>query len=85
MKKGQAVRRSKKDLLLDVAKRMPPLYHKRPGGEFDYRTSDVVTWLCGQPEILDYIFQSVANRSEAGKLIEYDHETGRWKGVEYGD
>ena len=66
--------------LLDVVKKMPPLYHTLPGEEFDLSKSEVVQWLIRQPDILSYI----ANRiTGIGKLIVYDRETGKWKGVDY--
>lgn len=68
---------------LEVAKKMPPLYHKLPGEEFDIAKSEVVKWLITQPEIMQFIMDRVANRAEASRLITYDPDTGKWQGVEY--
>ena len=81
-------RRTKKDGLLDIAKKMSPLHHKRPGRDFDWKESEAVGWLISQPEILDFVWQSVHNKtgSHGGKaLIVFDPETHTWKGVDYGD
>lgn len=67
--------RSKK---LDVAKRMPPLFHKLPGEEFDITKSEAARWLCTQPEIMQWVFDQM-NHSEN---IIYDPDTGKWKGVD---
>lgn len=66
--------------LLDVAKKMPPLYHTLPGEEFDLSKSEVVQWLIQQSDILSYISNRVMG---TGELIVYDQETGKWQGVDY--
>ncbi len=66
--------------LLDVVKKMPPLYHTLPGEGFDVSKSEVVQWLIQQPDILSYIVNRVTGTS---KLIVYDRETGKWQGVDY--
>ncbi len=68
---------------LEVAKKMPPLHHKLPGQEFDISKSEVVKWLIGQPEILQFVMDRVAGRSEASRLIRYNPDTGTWQGVDY--
>lgn len=72
--------KNKVSKLLDVAKRMPPLYHTLPGEEFDVSKSEVIQWLIRQPDILSYISNRVRGDS---KLIVYDWETGKWQGVDY--
>ncbi len=72
--------KNKVSKLLDVAKRMPPLYHTLPGEEFDVSKSEVIQWLIRQPDILSYISNRVRGDS---KLIVYDRETGKWQGVDY--
>lgn len=76
-------RRTKKDELLDAARKMPPLHHKLPGENFDFEKSEAVRWLVMQPDILNYIWQSVCLRGEASRLIVYDSEHGTWQGVDY--
>lgn len=68
--------------LLEIAKKMPPLYHTLPGEEFDVSRSEVVQWLIQQPDILSYISNRVKGDS---KLIVYNRETGKWQGVDYDD
>lgn len=65
--------------LLEVAKKMPPLYHTLPGQEFDVQKSEMVQWLIQQPDILSYI----SNRVRDGQHIIYDPDTGKWQGVDY--
>lgn len=79
-------RKTKKEELLDAAKKMPPLHHKYPNENFDWNKSETGKWLISQPEILDFIWQSVKNRtgSHGGKaLIVFDPETHTWQGVDY--
>lgn len=76
-------RRTKKDELLDVARKMPPLHHKLPEEKFDWKKSEVVRWLIEQPEILNYIWQSIYNRGEASCLVKFNAASGEWKGVDY--
>lgn len=67
--------RSKK---LDVAKKMPPLYHTLPGKAFSLEESEVLEWLSSQGELQLWLFNQL---SYAG-YIEYDPETGLWSGIE---
>lgn len=78
-------KRTKKDQLLDVARQMPPLHHKLPYESFDWNKSAALKWLVSQPEILNYVWQSISNRSDADEFIVYDSETGMWQGVDYDD
>jgi hypothetical protein len=65
---------------LDVIKSMPPGYHKLPDREFDIHKSKVVKWLIQQPEILQYLWDEVARRTEH---VVYNPTTGLWVGVDY--
>ena len=57
---------------------MPPLRHT-VGGQFDYATSEVVTWLVNQPTIRDYLFRAISRNG----LIVYDTAAGTWQGRDY--
>lgn len=74
--------RTKKNMLLDVARKMPPLHHKFPGEEFDVKKSAVMKWLMASPEIMDFVWQSVRGQSKGNgrPLVTYDPDTGMWKG-----
>lgn len=66
--------------LLDIAKTMPPLYHKLPNEDYDVNKSEVAKWLVNQPDIMNYI----VNRIKSCKnFIVYDPSTGKWNGVDY--
>jgi hypothetical protein len=65
---------------LNSAKKMPPLKHK-VGKEFDVNTSEVITWLLGQPKIKQKIFD-MANQH--GFII-YNSNTNTWQGCDYED
>lgn len=67
----------RKSKLLDVAKKMPALRHSVPGETFDIRKSEVVKWLLDQPDIMNYLW----NHVKQSGYVEYDSETGLWKGV----
>lgn len=69
---------------LDCVKKMPELWHKISDGEFDITKSEVVDWLINQPDILQYIFNRVANNGSK-TLIVYNPERGSWKGVDNTD
>lgn len=57
---------------------MPPLPHRRRDGEpFDIERSEVADWLCGQPSVRQYVFD-LAN---GYGLIEYDPDSGTWRGT----
>lgn len=66
---------------LECVKGMPPLHHSVPDSEFDIRKSEVVMWLVREPEVLQWLFNSVMNK----KAIVYDPESGTWKGAEWSD
>lgn len=75
----------KRDELLDIARSMPPLYHKIPEEDFDWDRSETLRWLLSQPEVMNYIWQCISNRGRADKLIVFDQETRKWHGIDYGD
>ncbi len=75
--------RTKKDKLLDVVKKMPPMYHTLPGEIFDMGKSEVIKWLIGQPEILDFLWRSIRGKGGASCLVRYDPGTGKWQGVDF--
>jgi hypothetical protein len=62
---------------LRAAAHLPLLPHHRPGQHFDIQNSALCDWLCDQPAIRQWIF-NVAKRHGA---IQFDIETGRWRGV----
>lgn len=76
-------RKTKKDYLLDVVKQMPPLYHKLPGKDFDWNESEALKWIVSQPEVLNYLWQSIRNRSDASELMVYNTKAGTWQGADY--
>ncbi len=67
------------DKRLCVLRYMPPLHHKLPGKDFDIRSSEVINWLIRNPNVLGYLWSKVS----MSRLIEYDPDTGTWKGVDY--
>lgn len=73
------MQKNKVSKLLDVARKMPPLYHTLPGKEFSIQSSEMAQWMIQQPEILQYI----VNRIRDGHHIVYNRETGKWQGVDY--
>ena len=66
----------KKSKKLDVAKNMPPRYHKLPDQEYSTMKSFASDWLVSQPEILEYVWDH---------LKQYDEVTGKWSGVNGSD
>lgn len=75
----------KRNKLLDIAKKMPPLFHKLPNEDFDIHKSEVVKWLISQPEIMQYIFSHIEKIRGENAYIVYDRKTGKWRGVEHDD
>lgn len=65
--------------IVDVAKRMPPLYHKHPDMEFDIRRARTLWWLVKQPEVLNHIW-NIVKQSGA---IKYVSAAGKWQGVDF--
>lgn len=68
---------------LEVAKKMPPLYHTLPGRQFDIQISEVAQWLIEQPEILNYIVNRIKGGRGQSPYIVYNSDTGKWQGVDY--
>ena len=73
---------------LNCIRKMPELRHKIPGEPFDIMKSEVVDWMAQQPEIRQWLFDKVADKT-AGKgnsiLITYNPERKTWQGVDYDD
>lgn len=66
---------------LKQAKNMPPLIHKTKGQDFNTKKSEVCDWLCQIPEVRQKIFDWAKEK----RLIQYDSQTGKWKGRNYED
>jgi len=66
---------------IQVAKNMPPLKHSYPGRAYNVVQSEVVRWLIKQPDILQWLFESMKDKA----LIAYDPSKGTWQGVDYAD
>lgn len=59
---------------------MPPLRHSMPGEPFDIRRSQVAQWLCRQPAVMQWVYDTAKDR----ETIVYDREAGTWQGARYG-
>lgn len=70
--------RRKRSKRLEVAKKMPRLYHTLPGEGYDPEKSEVLEWLGEQHEMMEWLFEQLRN---AG-YVEYDPKTGLWSGIE---
>lgn len=64
---------------LDCARKMPALYNTLPGEQYDIKKSEVISWLVKQPEIQRKIFEM----AKAQRVIEYDKDLKKWKGICY--
>ena len=62
-------------------KQMPPLPHSYPGVEFDITESEAAAWIASQPEVRQKMFDMARYHG----VIQYDPDTGTWKGVDYED
>lgn len=69
--------------LLDIAKTMPPLYHKLPNEDYDVNKREVARWLIQQPDILNYVVNRIKASGTSEPLIKYNPSTGKWQGVDY--
>ena len=69
----------KKRFCLDVAKTMPAMAHHKGGVPFDVNSSDVIAWLCAQPRIRQYLFDTCRGNG----LIVFDQASGTWSGADY--
>ena len=58
------------------AAQMPALCHTLPDQEFDLAKSEVIDWLCAQPEIRSHVFNQC---SQTGAIVFRDD---RWRGAE---
>lgn len=52
---------------LNCLKQMPPLRHKLPNDEFDIMKSEVVEWMVRQPEIRQWLYDKVIDKSGGKK------------------
>lgn len=75
----KATRSKARQDVVNAAKKMPPLFHKLPNEDFDYRKSRTLWWLVKQPEVLKYIWDMV---KQSGALM-YDDKLHKWHGVDF--
>lgn len=75
------MQKRKQSQKLSVAKNMPALHHTLPNQNFDIHKSEVINWLVNQVQIRQFIFDVVSQN----KLINYDTNSQRWVGVDYGN
>jgi hypothetical protein len=66
-----------RSLALRTAAKMPLLRHYHPGRRFDIQESEVVDWLVAQPEVRQMVF----NLCKRAGAIQFDVETGGWRGA----
>lgn len=71
-------KRSKK---LDIARKLPPCFHKLPGCDFNPKDSQAINWLIQQPSVLEFLWDNI---KQSGDVI-YDPESGKWRGVDFHD
>jgi len=69
----------KRSAKLDIARKLPPCYHKLPNSEYNSKNSEAILWLIQQPSILDFLWDQF---KQSGDVV-YNSETGRWQGVDY--
>lgn len=67
---------------LNCVKKMPELKHTNGESNFDIKESEICQWLIQQPDVLQYIFNRVANNG-AKPLIIYNSKRETWQGVDY--
>lgn len=75
----KATRSKARQDVVNAAKKMPPLFHKLPNEDFDYRKSRTLWWLVKQPQVLKYIWDMV---KQSGALA-YDDKSHKWHGVDF--
>lgn len=68
-----------KDKRLAVAKYMPPLRKRQPGQGYKPQNDEVLKWLSGQTELINFL----AERLRDWGYIRFDLETHTWQGVDY--
>ena len=71
-------KKKKRSKSLEVARKMPPLYHTLPGEQFDLKKSEVVKWISEQPQLQAWVLDQL----KSAGYVEYDPETGLWSGIE---
>lgn len=69
----------RKNQLLSIARKMPPLFYSLPEEPFDILKSRVLWWLVKQPDVLNFIWNRV---KQSGDVV-YDPDTGKWVGVDF--
>lgn len=69
------------DKRLAVAKCMPPLRRKEPGGDYAPEKDGVLNWVSAHPDLTMYLVDLLARIG----YITYDEAAGTWKGAAYGD
>jgi hypothetical protein len=69
----------KRSQKLNIARNLPPSYHKLPGGEYNVKKSEVINWLIQRPSILEFLWDQL---KQSGDIF-YDPDTGKWQGVDY--
>lgn len=74
MKKKQT-----RDKRLSLAKKMPPLYRKRPGEKYSAQNDEVLDWVKFHTDLVMYLIDVLRS---IGYIV-YNEETGEWKGVDY--
>ena len=68
-----------KSIKLDIAKLMPPLYHKLPNEPYSTEKSQAIQWLIDQSEIQEFIWDKIKQSGD----VAYDSDSGKWQGVNY--
>lgn len=69
------------DKRLSVAKKMPPLYRRKPGKEYSVQDDRVLDWVKLHTDLPMYLIDLLARIG----YIAYNSETGMWQGVDYED
>ena len=69
-------KRSKK---LNIAKKLPPSFHKKNNENFDIKKSEVIEWLINQPQILEFVWDNI---KQSGDIV-FNQKTGKWQGIDY--
>ena len=75
--------KNKRSALLDVARHMPELCKKPDGkgSEYRYETDEVMAWIREQPDLQQWLFNTLRERG----YIRYDPERHVWLGVQAED
>lgn len=74
-----------KNKMLDCLKQMPPLRHRTGDGEFDIMKSEVVDWMVNQPEVRQWLYDKVTDKTGGRKAVYicYNQQSSTWQGVDY--